>query len=360
MRMVGFWVMAVLVVGSCSQEAARPPDDSEGDSGGSGGVTKTGGKGGTKAGGAGGGGKGGASSGGAGGDASGGSPGAGGDMTPDAGADAPDDSAAIDAATEDMADDVAGDDAGDAIADDGGDDAADAADDTDDTGDTGDAGDMADDVAAPNDAHAGRALLVVGALPPTAADMLILARVQGKTMVDVMLETEATTEQASGRPLVLIPASASVAGTGAKFANVPVPVIIFEPNLLGTMKMTGDVNGTDRGALANQTKIDIIDPASPLAAGLSGTVAVYDPMSASMAGMSPRLTWGVPGANALKVATIVGAATHIVIFAYPAGVEMVQLTAPAKRLAFFIHDNATTLTADGETLLDAAIDWSLQ
>jgi hypothetical protein len=347
MRTVGFLVMAMLVVGSCAQEAARSPDPDEGDNtdeGGSGG-TRTGGKGGSRAGGAGGSGKGGSSSGGSGGEASGGSGGnasggSGGEMTPDAGEDASADAGEPDMATEDMADDAGGDDAIDAAADDGAiDDAA------------IDAVDMADDVAPSDDAHAGRALMVVGKMPPTVTDMLILARVQGKTMVDVMLETDVTTAEANGRPLVVIPASASVAGTGIKFRDVAVPVLILEPNLLGMMNMTNDT-ATDHGAMTPETQIKIVDEQSPLAAGLTGTVSVY-PTAA-------RVTWGVPGDGALKVATVVTNAARWVIFAYPAGAPMTTGTAPGKRLSFFIHDNVTALTPDAENLLDAAIDWSLQ
>jgi hypothetical protein len=177
--------------------------------------------------------------------------------------------------------------------------------------------------------------------------------VQAKVMTDVMLETDATTASADGRPLVVIPASASVAGTGTKFRDVPSPVLIFEPNLLGTMGMgmTGDT-ATDHGAMTPEDRIAIIDAQSPLAAALNGTVVVYP--------MTFRLSWGVPGANALKVATIVSNPERMVIFAYPKDATMVTGTAAGKRLSFLIHDNVTAITTDAEKLLDAAIDWSLQ
>ena len=89
----------------------------------------------------------------------------------------------------------------------------------------------------------------------------------------------------------------------------------------------------------------------PLSAGLDGTVTVYQ---------TPwRLTWGIPGPGAVAVAALVGRPTQQVIFAYPAGAMMVGLAAPAKRLAFFLHDNPMeNLTPEALCLLDAAIAWT--
>ena len=117
------------------------------------------------------------------------------------------------------------------------------------------------------------------------------------------------------------------------------------------MNMTNDT-ATDHGAMTPETQIAIVDEASPLAAGLTGTITVY-PATA-------RLTWGIPSDAALKVATVVTNPARYVIFAYPSGAMMTTGTAPAKRLSFFIHDNVAAITTEAEQLLDAAIDWSLQ
>ena len=201
--------------------------------------------------------------------------------------------------------------------------------------------------APPSDGHI---LLVTGAIPD-GVDMQLAAHLALGRAVDMLPETTATTGDASGKGLVVITASASVAGTGTKFKDVPTPVILMEPNLLGMMGMTGDTM-TDHGTVAMQTQITIVGEAThPLVGGLSGNVAVY---------AAPyRMVFGIPGAGAIKVATILNQPTQLAIFAYEAGAQMVVGTAPGKRLSFFAHNNtvATNITEDGLKLLDAAVEW---
>jgi hypothetical protein len=117
--------------------------------------------------------------------------------------------------------------------------------------------------------------------------------------------------------------------------------------------LTGDAMG-DRGTVATQTQITIVgESQSPLVAGLSGNVAVY--------AAAYRMVYGVPGNQAIKVATILNQPTQLAIFAYPAGAQMVTGTAPGKRLSFFAHNNtaAMNITENGLKLLDAAVEWLL-
>jgi hypothetical protein len=72
-----------------------------------------------------------------------------------------------------------------------------------------------------------------------------------------------------------------------------------------------------------------------------------------------RMVFGIPAAAAIKVASIVGNADQSPLFAYPAGAMMVGLTAPAKRIGFFVHNGAPALTDAGNKLLLAAIDWAV-
>ena len=105
------------------------------------------------------------------------------------------------------------------------------------------------------------------------------------------------------------------------------------------------------------TQISIIANAHPLAAGLTGNVAVYN---------APgwRIVWGIPGSGSVNIATVMGVPTQITIFAYPTGSTMVGGNAPGKRLGFFIHNTAAAtspanVSAAGLQLLDAAIDWMI-
>jgi hypothetical protein len=138
-----------------------------------------------------------------------------------------------------------------------------------------------------------------------------------------------------------------VAGTGIKFRDVPVPVLLMEPNLMAPMQMTAAA-ASDHGTVANQTQVTILADTEGLAGGRSGNVTVYS---------APyRMVFGIPGAEALKIASVLDSTTQMAIFAYRAGAPMVGANAPGKRLAFFLHNSAAANVAgDGLGLLDAAV-----
>jgi hypothetical protein len=196
--------------------------------------------------------------------------------------------------------------------------------------------------------------MVVGDTDLIPTDEAVLARLEGQLSVDVIGHEEAQPEDADGKALVIITSSATVPFTGTKFRDARVPLILLEPNLMGLMRLT-DEPVADHGATQRtETEIRIVDDEHPLAAGLDGDVTVYE---------TPwRLTWGVPAPDAVKIATVVDDPDHVVIFAYQTGDEMVGSLAPAKRLAFFLHDNQQddNLTDDAVILLDAAIRWMLE
>jgi hypothetical protein len=49
------------------------------------------------------------------------------------------------------------------------------------------------------------------------------------------------------------------------------------------------------------------------------------------------VVWGVPGAQAIKIATVVGQPNQVATFAYDAATNMAVGKAPARRLSFFVH-----------------------
>jgi hypothetical protein len=343
MRSVGLTLLALAVVGGCvpggSREAALEGEPDPVLDGGSDDVASGGGKGGAHAGGAAGIDAGG--SGGQAGDPGGEGGGQGGGSEPDAAAEP--DSNVIpgeDAAPEDMAlpiDRFVPPDLG---------------------------VDRAPDLALPRDAPppppdappALHALMIVGEgkTPLTGTDLAIHTRVAAKLTVDILTENNASAASAKGKALVVITATASMTGTSTKFRDVTVPVLLFEPNLLGLMQMT-DTSSSDHEATDDdEAQITILDPTSPLAAGFSGNVTVHNPAA--------KLVWGVPGPGGIKVASVVGAPSRVVIFAYPTGATMVGKTAPAKRISFFIHDTTSSspVNANGLKLLDAAIAWAIE
>ena len=160
------------------------------------------------------------------------------------------------------------------------------------------------------------------------------------------------TEDASGMDLVLLSESAWSSKVGTKFRDVPVAVICSEPWLFSHLGMTGEKKKVDYGRKSHQRKILIINPHHPLCAACSKEVRVCS--------KSFFMGWGVPGKNAIAVAGLTKDPLKCTIFAYDTGVAMPGLVAPAKRVGLFLfRDTANDFTAEGWSLFDAAVDWSI-
>jgi hypothetical protein len=102
--------------------------------------------------------------------------------------------------------------------------------------------------------------------------------------------------------------------------------------------------------VSGQTSLAIVTPGSPLAAGLSGTVAIST--------VADTLPQGSPGAAAVIAARLPGTTTAS-DFGYDTGAAMPGLAAPARRVGLFLGDNtAATLTANGWAMFDAAVTWA--
>jgi PKD repeat protein len=158
------------------------------------------------------------------------------------------------------------------------------------------------------------------------------------------------TGDASGEDLVIISSSVASTDVNTKFRTVKVPVLIYENQLFDDMGMT-DTASTEFGNVSNQTAIDIVGGGSALAAGLStGSATVY---------IQPSfMSWGHPGANAIKVASITGDSSKIALFGYDVGVDMVGLVAPERRVGIFLeNEGGGLLTQAGLDLFNASVDW---
>jgi hypothetical protein len=200
----------------------------------------------------------------------------------------------------------------------------------------------------------GAALMVVGKGPLIGDDLQIQKVLQDRGYkVETVADAVATAANAMGKRVVILSYSldSDLFKNKGEFAAVPVPLIVMEHALLGTLGMADNHKWAEP-----VTQITIAAADSPLAAGLPmGDVTVY--------GKTGEVFWGVPGPGALKVATVKGNANQWVIFAYPAGAMMMTKPAPAKRLQFFLgaHQVPTQFLNDkGLQLLGASIDWSAQ
>ena len=196
------------------------------------------------------------------------------------------------------------------------------------------------------------ALFVTYATTLNASDAAIKQRLEalGYT-VTLKDQASATTADASGKTLVLVSSTVSSQSINTKFRDVTVPVITWEASLYDDFGMTGPVAGTDFGVASSKSKINIVNAAHPLAAGLSGTVQTST--------SSTLMPWGVPNANAAWVASVTGNANRAVLFGYDKGAAMPGLAAPARRVGLFLEsDTAAIMTADGWKLFDAAVKWA--
>lgn len=203
---------------------------------------------------------------------------------------------------------------------------------------------------------AGKALMVVGAIPLVGTDVQIRDALRARQLeVEEVTEVAATPAHAQGKRVVVLSFSMLSTAFKADLADAPVPVIVMEHNLLPRLGMT---SAEGHGYQPGLTHLVLASPDPVLSAGLSGEVAVHL--------REQQMFWGKPGPGAITVATAKGHPDKPVFFAYPAGATMVGRTAPAKRLHFFFAVHAPPpvpelfLSEPGLKLLGATIDWSLQ
>ena len=193
------------------------------------------------------------------------------------------------------------------------------------------------------------ALLVVGGNPATlgTGDTAVRSRLQtlGYT-VTVVGDSASTVANATGKRIVVISSTVTSTNVNTKFTASAVPVVTWENALFDDLGMT-----TAAGAqIGGQSSLVIVTPSHPLAAGLTGTIAVISPAG--------TLDQGSPNANATIVARLPGTTTAS-IFAYEAAATMPGGAAPARRVALFMGDTAAaSFTANGTALFDAAIGWA--
>jgi len=167
--------------------------------------------------------------------------------------------------------------------------------------------------------------------------------------VNVVLDADSLTSDANGMTLVVISSTCASGEVGTKFTDVAVPVVTWESMVYDDLSMT---SGSGWGVPADQTELDVVDPAHPLAAGLTGTLTVYT-SSEDMASATPETSAAIVG-------TLAGDSSQAVLFAYEAGAEMYDaFSAPERRVGLPFRDNGPLYaTEDGERLGLVAFCWA--
>lgn len=166
-----------------------------------------------------------------------------------------------------------------------------------------------------------------------------------------------TSDVTPGIDAVFISGSVAASQIGDVYRYVPVPVIFSENAILDDLALSDDAAGQYAnifGAIAGQTNLVIVNPAHPMAAGLSGEVTVYQTPSQG------RFNAALTNAHMLVIATAPNEPGRAVIFGYEKGACMYGITAPARRLSMFVPEtDSTNWNANGQALFDAGITWAL-
>jgi hypothetical protein len=170
--------------------------------------------------------------------------------------------------------------------------------------------------------------------------------------VTVVHNAASQASDADGHCLVILSAIGAASDVDDKFRNVTVPVITWEYNLYEDMGMVPLVQG-NWGIDDPQDDITIVDPAHPLAAGMSGTVPIFSG--------GGRISWGIPGGEVEIVARLPGEPTRATLFAFEQGATMADgFIAPARRVGFPGGQTPTPGTTQSVDLFEAAVLWATQ
>jgi hypothetical protein len=175
----------------------------------------------------------------------------------------------------------------------------------------------------------------------------------GHTVI-VLTAREVKMPDVKDKDLVIISESVESEDIKNNLRHVDVPLLTWESWLFNDFQMTGPIVEQDYGELTSETRIHMIDPTHPLAAGLSGDVHTASINNQT----SNKFHWGVPSQNAIIIATTLTNGSRAHIFVYEQGTQIIGGTAPAHRVGFH-NATGTNLTPVGWQLFEAAVQWSL-
>ena len=158
----------------------------------------------------------------------------------------------------------------------------------------------------------------------------------------------ATISDTADNELIIISNTVAPGKVESKFRDLFVPVIVTEQNLYDEMGMTASGGGKSNDV----TTITVYDSLHPITSGYSGAVTIYDnPEDAA---------FGNPSSQASILARVGAPTSGATIFTYEAGDSMVGMTAPGRRVGFFMTPNSPSeMNADGWALLVNAVCWAI-
>lgn len=169
--------------------------------------------------------------------------------------------------------------------------------------------------------------------------------------VTVIDDNVVQTADGLNRGLIVISSTTNSGAVNTKFRDIDVPVVTWEAWLYDDMKMTEAGTNVGYGKYQYDSRAVMNDIMHPIAAGLTELVQVFN--------SDKSLNWGRPSEGANIIACLPGDETKVLVFAYEEGKQMVGLTAPARRVGFFLRNSTPQhLTDAGWAMFDAAIIWA--
>ncbi|WP_407945691.1 hypothetical protein [Paraburkholderia elongata] len=204
--------------------------------------------------------------------------------------------------------------------------------------------------------RAGKKVVMVVQLngPNLAVDQKIAAHLDARGYSVSMLEQAQPPEAVGDADLVIISSTVSSKQVVGGWRYLAKPLLTWENDLLDDFAMTGKRHDVDFGEAEKKRYLWLVNAPHPIAAGLpAGVTNVY----VKQAGMS----WGKPGLGATIIATLYGQPEKAAIFSYEKGATMdYESLAPARRVMFFLNnDTFGNLSPAGNSLFDAAVDWTM-
>ena len=145
---------------------------------------------------------------------------------------------------------------------------------------------------------------------------------------------------------VVVVARGNPSGDAGRYLHPPVGIVGVD-----TWRTLG--MGTDLGFLNNITDVEVTNPGSPLAAGVTGTFAAYQ--------SGAYITWAPDTYPDMQVVvTRPGQAGQRVVFAYEAGSQMATRFATTRHVGMGYHENGLSngLTQQAADQILAAVNWA--
>jgi hypothetical protein len=207
---------------------------------------------------------------------------------------------------------------------------------------------------APVDLTGRKALLLVDSpSSPSTGEVILQETLQGRGMIVTIGASTGPASLATGQNVIVVSDSSGAGDFAPIFGTAAVPMIVFGNSAYQTLGWTA--SSSAKGTVDGTISVTVVGAGTPLDSDL----AVGSSFPMILASQSSSLYWGTPGGQPIAVASIMGAATELIDFAYEAGSATASGTAPARRVGLgWKTSTIQDLTIDGFKLLSAALDWT--